>query len=222
MRYLERRPDSNRRSSAWEAGFAYFEQYVEAHGDASVPIKAISEMLGHSDITTTLRVYAHVLPTAHEQAANAWDRMLKAERPKERAMPSRPQPRFPEPNTQTYWEDVKAGKLTYQQCADCNEVVFTPRLQCISCGSANLVFKESSGAGEVYTYSVVRQNRNPVFTDLGAYILAWIDLDEGFRMLSNVVGVDDLTTGVHPGQRVQVEFEEQDSGDFPIPVFRPV
>jgi len=43
-----------------------------------VPIKAISEMLGHSDITTTLRVYAHVLPTAHEQAANAWDRMLRA------------------------------------------------------------------------------------------------------------------------------------------------
>ena len=43
-----------------------------------LPIEAISEMLGHSDITITLRVYAQVLPTAHEQAANAWDRMLRS------------------------------------------------------------------------------------------------------------------------------------------------
>ena len=41
-----------------------------------VSIKAISEMLGHSDVRTTLRIYAHVLPTAQDQAADAWDRML--------------------------------------------------------------------------------------------------------------------------------------------------
>ncbi len=137
-------------------------------------------------------------------------------------MPSRPQPRFPEPNTETYWENVKNGKLTYQQCRTCNEVVFTPRLRCTNCGSPELEVKESAGAGEVYTFSVVRQNRNPAFADLGAYVLAWIDLDEGFRMLSNVVGVENPSDGVQVGQRVQVEFEEQDSGDFPIPVFRPV
>lgn len=137
-------------------------------------------------------------------------------------MPSRPQPRFPEPNTETYWENAKAGRLTYQQCGDCDEIVFTPRLLCTTCGSSNLETKESAGTGEVYTYSVVRQNRNPAFADLGAYVLAWIDLDEGFRMLSNVVGVDNPSTGVHIGQRVQVEFEAQDSGDFPIPVFRPL
>lgn len=137
-------------------------------------------------------------------------------------MPSRPQPRFPEPNTEAFWENAKSNRLTFQQCGDCDEVVFTPRLLCTKCGSANLEQKESAGTGEVYTYSVVRQNRNPSFADLGAYVLAWIDLDEGFRMLSNVVGVDNPSTDVHIGQRVRVEFEAQDSGEFPIPVFRPV
>ena len=137
-------------------------------------------------------------------------------------MPSRPQPRFPEPNTQTYWDNAKAGRLSYQQCSDCNEVVFTPRILCTSCGSSNLAWKDSKGEGQVYTFSVVRQNRNPAFSALGAYILAWIDLDEGFRMLSNVVGVENPTTDLDVGQRVKVEFEAQDSGDIPIPVFRPI
>ena len=63
----------------------------------------------------------------------------------------------------------------------------------------------------------------PGFQELGAYAVAYIDLDEGFRMLSTVVGVDNPTTDIHIGQRVQVEFEEQAGDDsYPIPVFRPV
>ncbi len=137
-------------------------------------------------------------------------------------MPNRPQPRFPEPNTEPFWEGAKNGELKYQQCKDCNEVVFYPRLICVGCGGLNLDWKTSKGEGVVYTYSVVRQNRNPAFSDLGAYAVAYIDLDEGFRMMSNVVGVNDPTKDVKIGQRVKVEFEKQDSGDYPIPVFRPV
>ena len=137
-------------------------------------------------------------------------------------MPNRPQPRFPEPNTEPFWEAAKQGELRYQQCPDCNEIVFTPRLICTGCGDLNLEWKTSKGAGTVYTYSVVRQNRNPAFSDLGAYAVAYVDLDEGFRMLTNVVGVDDPTKDIKIGQRVQVDFEKQDSGDYPIPVFRPV
>lgn len=135
-------------------------------------------------------------------------------------MPDRPQPRFPEPNTESYWNAVKEGRLTYQQCADCSEVVFTPRILCTSCGSSNLTWKDSKGEGKVYTYTVVRQNRNPSFAPLGAYVLAWIDLDEGFRMLSNVVGVADPTKDVKCDARVKVDFEKQDTGEYPIPVFR--
>ncbi|MFQ5382255.1 MAG: Zn-ribbon domain-containing OB-fold protein, partial [Dehalococcoidia bacterium] len=55
-----------------------------------------------------------------------------------------------------------------------------------------------------------------------AYAVAYVDLDEGFRMLTNIVGVEDPTTEVKIGQRVRVEFEQQDEGDYPIPVFRPI
>ena len=136
-------------------------------------------------------------------------------------MPNRPQPRFPEPNTEPYWEGVKARELRYQGCNACDEVVFTPRLHCTSCGSADLEWRTSAGEGAVYTYSVVRQNRNPRFADLGAYAVAYVDLDEGFRIFTNVVGVDDPTQDIECGMRVRVAFEEQDEGEYPIPVFEP-
>jgi uncharacterized OB-fold protein len=137
-------------------------------------------------------------------------------------MPKRPQPRFPEINTQNYWEGCQAGELRYQTCDDCNEVIFTPRMHCTSCGGINLSAKVSKGEGTVYTYSVVRQNRMPSFIDLGAYAVAHIDLDEGFRILSGITGVSDPTKDISIGQRVKVEFEKQDEGDFPIPIFRPI
>ncbi len=136
-------------------------------------------------------------------------------------MPNRPQPMFPEPDTREFWEGAKRGELRYQVCNDCNEVVFTPRAHCTKCGSGNLAWKTSSGTGTVYTYSVVRQNRNPSFADLGAYAVAYVDLEEGFRMMTNVVGVSDPTKDIQIGMKVQVEFEKQDSGEYPIPVFKP-
>jgi len=51
--------------------------------------------------------------------------------------------------------------------------------------------------------------------------LAYIDLDEGFRMMSNVVGIENPLTDVKIGQRVTVQFEEQDDGEYPVPVFVP-
>ena len=62
----------------------------------------------------------------------------------------------------------------------------------------------------------------PGFQELGAYAVAYVDLDEGFRMLSTIVGVDDPVNEIKIGMRVQVDFEEQEGEDaFPIPVFRP-
>jgi hypothetical protein len=136
-------------------------------------------------------------------------------------MPSRPQPILPEPHTQPYWEGVKAGELRYQTCNACSKVVFTPRLHCTECGSNSLTWKKSKGEGTVYTYSVVRQNRIPGFFEMGAYAIAYVDLDEGFRMLTGIVGVGDPTKEISCGQRVKVEFEKQDQGEYPIPVFRP-
>ena len=137
-------------------------------------------------------------------------------------MPTRPQPRFPEPDTGPYWEGCKAGELRYQFCEACSRVNFTPTAHCQGCGAGDLDWRVSAGEGEIYTYSVVRQNRLPAFVEFGAYAVAYVDLDEGFRMLTSIVGVGDPTSEVRIGQRVRVEFEKQDEGEYPIPVFRPI
>ena len=101
----------------------------------------------------------------------------------------RPQPRFPEPDTQPFWEATKRHELTYQTCNACNEVIFYPRRHCPACGSLDTTWRVSKGEGTVYTFSVVVQSRNPAFVELGPYVLAYVDLDEGFRMMTNIIGV---------------------------------
>ena len=75
--------------------------------------------------------------------------------------PLRPQPRFPEPDTEPFWEATKRHELTYQTCDDCNNVIFFPRRHCTACGSGNTTWHVSKGEGEVYTFSVVMQRPAP-------------------------------------------------------------
>ncbi|MEM7406839.1 MAG: OB-fold domain-containing protein [Pseudomonadota bacterium] len=137
-------------------------------------------------------------------------------------MADRPQPTFPESHTELFWQGIKKRELRFQTCDDCARVVFYPRHHCPYCLAASLSWQVSAGLGTVYTFAVIRQNRVPAFIEFGAYPVAYIDLDEGFRMMSTVVGIEDPTSDIHIGQRVQVEFEAQDTGEYPIPVFRPV
>jgi uncharacterized protein len=131
---------------------------------------------------------------------------------------ARPLPRFPEPDTQPFWDETKNHRLTYQVCRDCDSVIFHSRRTCTTCGSMNLDRRASVGVGTVYSYSLVPSNRMPGFAELGPYAVALIDLDEGFRMVSNVVGT--RPGGVHIGQRVRVTWEDQE-GVLSLPLFEP-
>ncbi len=128
-----------------------------------------------------------------------------------------PLPRFPEPDTEPFWEATKDHELKYQVCDDCGGVVWHPRRHCTHCTSLSLSWKTSKGEGTVYTYSIVRQNYYPAFREEIPYVIAWIDLDEGFRMLSNVVGVD--AESVSCGQRVKVSWDDQEG--LSLPMFTP-
>ena len=86
--------------------------------------------------------------------------------------------------------------------------------------SLDLSWKTSRGEGVVYTYTVIRQIGLPAFRDLAPYAVAWIDLDEGFRMISNITGVNDPTSDIHIGQRVRVSWEDQEGG-ISLPLFTP-
>ncbi len=133
------------------------------------------------------------------------------------AEPTRPLPSLHEADTRPFWEATKNHELRFQRCADCKHVVFYPRQHCTACLGHSLDWETSAGEGTVYTYSVVRQNYHPFFRVQGPYAVAWIDLDEGFRMLSNVVGVDAESVSV--GQRVKVDWEDKDG--LALPMFTP-
>jgi len=125
--------------------------------------------------------------------------------------PLRPQPAFPENDTQPFWDATKKHELTYQTCDRCNEVIFYPRRHCTSCGSDQ----------NTWHVSQVMQSRHPAFKDLGAYAVAYVDLDEGFRIMTNIVGIQDPTTDIQCGMRVKLRWEDQGDGEVSLPMFEP-
>lgn len=132
----------------------------------------------------------------------------------------RPQPRFPEPDTQPFWDATKEHKLMYQVDPKTGDVVFFPRRHSPFTGSTDLEWRQSKGMGTVYTYSVIRQSRHPAFAPIVPYAIAYVDLDEGFRLLTNVVGVADPTKDITIGMRVKLQWEDQESG-ISLPLFAP-
>ena len=126
-------------------------------------------------------------------------------------------PRFPEPDTEPFWEGTKRHELCYQVCDECGEVVFYPRRHCPNCTSLDLSWKVSAGEGAIYTFSVVRRSQHPAFAHMVPYVIGWIDLDEGFRMMSHVKNVDpdDPESGLTIGARVRVQWIDHESVALP-------
>jgi uncharacterized protein len=129
---------------------------------------------------------------------------------------TRPLPKLTEPDTRDFWLATKDKALRYQQCDTCGTVVWHPRRHCTGCTSGELHWHTSAGNGTIYTFSVVRQSYHPFFRTQVPYAVAWIDLDEGPRMLSNVVGVADPTTDLACGQRVRLTWETHEEVNLPL------
>lgn len=129
-------------------------------------------------------------------------------------------PRFPELDTQPFWDFTRLHELRFQQCRDCHTIVFYPRRHCTHCTGADLEWKLSSGQGRIYTYSVIRRSQHPAFRDLVPYVIAWVDVDEGFRLMTHIVGADpdDESSGLAIDAPVEVEW--RDRGDVSLPAFR--
>jgi uncharacterized protein len=120
------------------------------------------------------------------------------------------------PNTH-YLEGLERGELRYQRCELCRRAVFYPRVVCNHCGSADLRFATSAGLATVYSNTLVAQRDAP------AYSVCLVDVDEGFRMMSSVVGIP--AEDVYLGMRVAATFEPIDRERYTQAarvVFRPV
>ncbi len=122
------------------------------------------------------------------------------------------------PETEAYWQATTEDRLLFRQCADCGEISHPPRTICPDCFSENTTWIDSSGRGQIYSYTVIRQARGD-YGDVTPYVLAYVELEEGPRMVTNVVECDPDTLDV--GMPVEVVFDPA-SEDASLPRFRPV
>jgi uncharacterized OB-fold protein len=119
-------------------------------------------------------------------------------------MSNRPLP-VPTPLSAPFWEAAARGVLSIQRCATCGRYEWTPQVACSRCYTETLEWTPVSGKGEVYSFSVVHRPQTPAFT--APYVVAIVALDEGVRMLTDLIEVD--PESIRVGQRVEVAFDQQ-------------
>jgi uncharacterized OB-fold protein len=115
------------------------------------------------------------------------------------------------PDTKAFWDAAAAGRLLVKYCLACGEPHHYPRAICPFCGSDRTEWRDASGRGTVYSYSVMRRVPAP-------YAIAYVTLEEGVTMMTNIVDCD--LDAIRIGQPVRVVFKPTDGGP-PVPMFTP-
>lgn len=118
-----------------------------------------------------------------------------------------------------FYDGARAGKLMLQHCQACDGWSFPVRERCPHCFAAPLQWRAASGRGTLYTFAVMHQVMNPGFAADVPYNVSQIDLEEGVRMVSNIVGV--ANDALRIGMKLEAFFEDVGNGVH-VPKFRPV
>lgn len=113
-------------------------------------------------------------------------------------------------DSKPYWEGARAGRLLLQHCKDCGHVQFPPRHICVTCWSDHLDWTESSGRGTIESFTIVHRAPLPEFRSQVPYVVATVLLEEGPRMVTNVVGPGALDVAID--NSVSVVFEPDHAG----------
>jgi uncharacterized protein len=121
------------------------------------------------------------------------------------------------PETKEFWDATAAGRLLLKRCLDCGSVIWYPRALCPECASLRTEWFESSGRGRVYSYTVNHRGEG-VYAGAAAFVLAYVELDEGPRVMTNIVEADGADLAV--GLPVEVVFQDTGEGTA-LPRFRP-
>jgi uncharacterized OB-fold protein len=127
----------------------------------------------------------------------------------------RPAPILTDDN-RVFWEAAAQQRLVAQRCAVCKRLRHPPRPMCPGCHALDYEMVDLAGRGTVYSFSVLHHPQNPLFDY--PVIAALVDLDEGVRVVSNLVDVS--PAAVRIGMPVEVRFVPT-AGDQLVPVFQP-
>jgi uncharacterized protein len=130
--------------------------------------------------------------------------------------PGRARP-VPTPETQHFWDGAKAGELRLQRCDDCTKTYFPPRPFCPACGSRNVSVVTASGKAKLHSY-VIHHRKVPGFTP--PYAIAVVELEEGPRMMTNIVDCPQTPEALVLDMELEVAFTPMDDA-ITLPLFRP-
>ena len=123
------------------------------------------------------------------------------------------------PDSQPHFDGLAAGRVLLPRCERCGHVFWYPRHHCPACGSAEVGWLEASGRGSVYSFSIVRRGQG-AYAEAAPYVLAYVELEEGPRLLTNLVvpaaAIDRLAIG-----DPVVAVIESEPGELPLLRFRP-
>jgi len=126
---------------------------------------------------------------------------------------TRPAPILTEDN-KAYWKETVQGRFGVQRCTQCGRLQHPPRPMCPVCHSLEHWIVELAGIGVIHSFSLLHHPRHPAFTY--PVIAVLVDLDEGIRVASNLVGTDPAEVRI--GMPVQVSFAPA-RDDTAVPVF---
>lgn len=124
----------------------------------------------------------------------------------------------PDADSAVFWRGLREGKLLLQHCLDCANVQYYQQGMCRRCGGERLEHRPASGRGKVHSYSVVHRAPGPAFKRDLPYAVLLVELEEGPRMISSLVGASpESVTFDMPVELVC----EKASEDITLPRFRP-
>ncbi|MGH8997033.1 MAG: Zn-ribbon domain-containing OB-fold protein [Acidimicrobiales bacterium] len=115
------------------------------------------------------------------------------------------------PDTEEFWSATAEGRLLLRHCDDCDTIIWYPRPFCPACGRFNTSWVEASGKGKVYAFTIVYRNGMPGWRDALPYVVAYVELDEGPRVLTNIVGCE--PDAVRIEMPVHVVFQDTGQGN---------
>ncbi len=134
-------------------------------------------------------------------------------------MPEYPKPLpVPDADTRPFWEGTKKHELRIQRCQSCRSFFFYPRSVCPKCHSQQLEWVRVSGKAQLYSYAIVHRATNAGFAPDVPYTYVIVQLEEGPRMISNVVQCP--LNGLRIGMPLEVTFEDV-TVDVTLPKFKP-
>ena len=133
-------------------------------------------------------------------------------------MTDRPLPEM-QGNSKEFYEWCRRGDLRFQRCSDCQAWRHVPREMCAKCGSDEWKWVKSSGKGTVFTWTVAARAMHPAFVDAVPYAPVIIEMDEGVRLVSELIDCEPADLEI--GMRVEVAFAKV-SDEVTLPKFRRV